>query len=144
MDIGQSQGWSRGRSGRLTPIQAFFWREGQTAHKHVSAGQTELKSVCLVWTDSLSYFQSAVLALPWIERLLARGRTILKELKLVKLTFCSPSSSFGSSEPLRAPPPFALGPSWVGGTVNRALRLVKFYLSKLRLCAKNRLDVKHI
>ena len=72
----------------------------------------------LVWTDSLSYFQSAVLALPWIERLLARGRTILEELKLVKLTFCSPSSSFGSSEPLRAPPPFALGPSWVGDRVN--------------------------
>jgi len=23
-------GWSRGRSGRVTPIQAFFWREGQT------------------------------------------------------------------------------------------------------------------
>ena len=77
---GQSQGWSRGRSGRVTPIQAFFWREGQTAHKHVSSGQTELKSVWPIWTDSLSYFQPAVLALPWIERLLPRWwRRFLKE-----------------------------------------------------------------
>ena len=118
-------------AGRVTPIQAFF---GGKDRQLTSSGRTELKSVR--WTDSLSYFQTAVLALPWIERLLARGRTILEELKLVKLTFCSPSSSFGSSEPLRAPPPFALGPSWVGRSVNPELRLVKFYLSKLRLCAK--------
>ena len=108
---GQSQGWSWGRPGRVTPIQAFFWREGQTAHKqHVSSGRTELKSVWSVWTDSLSYFQPAVLALPWIERLLPRGRTILKEGTISQTYFLLPIVIFWIEWAPSGTTPLCLGP----------------------------------
>ena len=112
---GQSQGWSRGRSGRVTPIQAFFWREGQTAHKHVSSGQTELKSVWPVWTDSLSYFQPAVLALAWIERFLPRWWRFLKEDTISQTYFLLSIVIFWIEWAPSGTTPLCLGPILGGG-----------------------------
>lgn len=104
--------------GRETPIQAFFWRERQTDRS---------QGFCILGTDRAQICPSPVgrtLCLtsslpsslsPGLRDFLRAGGPSYEKVELVKLTFCSPSSSLGSSEPLRAPPPFALGPSWVGG-----------------------------
>ena len=104
--------------GRKTPIQAFFWRERQTDRS---------EGFCILGTDRAQICPSPVgrtLCLtsslpsslsPGLRDFLRAGGPSYEKVELVKLTFCSPSSSLGSSEPLRAPPPFALGPSWVGG-----------------------------
>ena len=92
-------------AGRVTPIQAFF---GGKDRQLTSSGRTELKSVR--WTDSLSYFQTAVLALPWIERFLPRGRTILKEGNISQTYFLLPIVIFGIEWAPSGTTPLCLGP----------------------------------
>ena len=97
---------------------SLFWRERQTDRS---------EGFCILGTDRAQICPSPVgrtLCLtsslpsslsPGLRDFLRAGGPSYEKVELVKLTFCSPSSSLGSSEPLRAPPPFALGPSWVGG-----------------------------
>ena len=122
-------------AGRVTPIQAFF---GGKDRQLTSSGRTELKSVR--WTDSLSYFQTAVLALPWIERFLPRGRTILKEGNISQTYFLLPIVIFGIKWAPSGATPLCLGPILGGRKVNVGQPGTSFYLSMLQLCAKNGLD----
>ena len=117
MDRGQIQGRSRGQGSRNSN-SSLFWRERQTDRS---------EGFCILGTDRAQICPSPVgrtLCLtsslpsslsPGLRDFLRAGGPSYEKVELVKLTFCSPSSSLGSSEPLRAPPPFALGPSWVGG-----------------------------
>ena len=103
--------------GRETPIQAFFGGKDRDRSQGFCILGTDRAQICpspvgrtLCLTSSLPSSLS-----PGLRDFLRAGGPSYEKVELVKLTFCSPSSSLGSSEPLRAPPPFALGPSWVGG-----------------------------
>ena len=83
--------------GRETPIQAFFGgKDRQTGHEDfVSSGEQSSDLSVARWTDTLSYFQSPVLALAWIERLLTRRGTVLREGRVSQTYFLLPIVIFG-------------------------------------------------
>ena len=97
-------------AGRVTPIQAFF---GGKDRQLTSSGRTELKSVR--WTDSLSYFQTAVLALPWIERFLPRWWRFLKEDTISQTYFLLSIVIFGIEWAPSGTTSLCLGPILGGG-----------------------------
>ena len=84
--------------GRETPIQAFFLA-GKTDRQvtRILYPRDEQSSNLSVarWTDTLSYFQSPVLALAWIERLLTRRGTVLREGRVSQTYFLLPIVIFG-------------------------------------------------
>ena len=96
MDSGQIQGRSRGQGSRNSN-SSLFWRERQrqvTRILYPRDGQSSNLSVA-PWTDTLSYFQSPVLALAWIERLLTRRGTVLREGRVSQTYFLLPIVIFG-------------------------------------------------
>lgn len=96
MDRGQIQGRSRGQGSRNSN-SSLFWRERQRQVTRILYPRDEQSSNLSVarWTDTLSYFQSPVLALAWIERLLTRRGTVLREGRVSQTYFLLPIVIFG-------------------------------------------------
>ena len=142
MDSGQIQGRSRGQGSRNSNSSLFL--AGKTDRQvtrilYPRDGQSSNLSVAR-WTDTLSYFQSPVLALAWIERLLTRRGTVLREGRVSQTYFLLPIVIFGIKWAPSGATPLCLGPILGGRKVNVGQPGTSFYLSMLQLCAKNGLD----